>query len=367
MAPSNPAPAVTVMMPAFNGEAHIESGISSVLGQTFEDFELIIVDDGSTDRTADIAAHHAAGDRRVRLLRNDRNLGTSRATNRAIDEARGRYVAQADHDDVLLPERLERQVSYLDATPDVGVLGGAVRPLRDDELGDPWIAPAEHESIRLAMMFSSAIYNPSVMMRRSVLERHRLRLNPARPAAVDYDLFTRMLRVTRAHNLGDVLVHYRIHDAQVSTRLRDVQVREGDLIARAHIEAVTGRVEDGLTLEQVIALRRWYAHGQPTDLVPRKLSPLRVLETFVRGLRQEDGIREPVLEAAADRHARRMLVDHGDRDLLHLVGPGGLSGTRLTRATVAGVIARRVGRRLLPTRPARPEGSRRGGFGATCG
>ena len=116
-------PKVSVVMPVYNREAFVSESVGSILDQTFEDFEFIIIDDGSTDRTVAIVQEHMQQDSRIRLVILPENVGIARATNRGINEAQGQYIALMDSDDVSIRTRLEHQVDYLDQHPDVDVLG----------------------------------------------------------------------------------------------------------------------------------------------------------------------------------------------------------------------------------------------------
>src|ERR1043165_9066720 len=115
------SPHVTVLMAVYNGEPFLAKAIDSILAQTYEDFELLVVDDGSTDATPDIVRSY--GDRRVRTVRNPRNIGLARSLNVGLAEARGALVARHDADDLSYPDRFRRQVEFLAAHPDVAVLG----------------------------------------------------------------------------------------------------------------------------------------------------------------------------------------------------------------------------------------------------
>lgn len=120
---ANPTPTVSVQMAVYNGERFLSATLESILGQHFTDFELMIVDDGSTDRTSDILAAYAARDGRIVLLNNPTRQGISAARNRALATARGRYVAITDADDLSYPSRLQKQVAFLDAHPENWALG----------------------------------------------------------------------------------------------------------------------------------------------------------------------------------------------------------------------------------------------------
>src|SRR5258705_775698 len=117
---SPPSPQVSVLLPVWNGERHLAAAIESVLGQSFTDFELLIVDDGSTDGSAALIRRY--GDERIRLFENEKNLGVTRSLNLGLAQARGRYVARMDADDLSAPERLARQVAFLDSHPEVALV-----------------------------------------------------------------------------------------------------------------------------------------------------------------------------------------------------------------------------------------------------
>ena len=231
------APLVTVLLAVHDGEAYVRTAMASVLGQTFSDLELVVVDDASTDRTPAILA--AVGDPRMRLLRNEAQLGLAASLNRGLDEARGRYVARLDADDVAMPRRLERQLERLRATPNVGVVGSAVLELVDtSRVGAMHAMPTLPQEVRLAALFSSPFFHPAVVVDRDVLDRHELRYDTSFEESEDYDLWSRLLEVADGDNVPDPLVLYRVHPEQASQRRRELQ-RECQLrVARRAIAAV---------------------------------------------------------------------------------------------------------------------------------
>jgi glycosyltransferase involved in cell wall biosynthesis len=125
-------PQVTVVLPVYNAEAHLAAAVESVLSQTFADFEVLAINDGSTDGSGAILTRYAAANPRLRVI-DQPNRGLIEVLNRGVREARGRWVARMDADDVCLPRRLERQVAHLAAHPDVALLGGWVATI--DEAG----------------------------------------------------------------------------------------------------------------------------------------------------------------------------------------------------------------------------------------
>ncbi len=228
------APLVSVLVAVHDGEAFVRTALASVLGQTVSDLELVVVDDASSDGTEAILASIA--DSRVRVIRNDEQLGLAGSLNRGLDEARGTFVARLDADDVAMPQRLERQLARLRSTPTAAVIGSAVMELDvAGRVGSPHSMPVGATVVRWAALFSSPFFHPTVVVERDVLERHSLRYDPSFEESEDYDLWSRLLDVAEGDNLPDPLVLYRVHSEQASQRRRELQ-RECQLrVARAAI------------------------------------------------------------------------------------------------------------------------------------
>ncbi|MBW5446516.1 glycosyltransferase [Cohnella sp. CFH 77786] len=211
-------PKVTILMPTYNSANYIEESVNSMLNQTFQDFELLIIDDGSQDGTWQYLER--LNNPRVRLVRHLENKGVVYSLNEGIGLSTGIYIARMDADDVSVPHRLERQIAYLDANPDVGVLGGMMQWIHNGQFQPK---PCTHDGIRCWQLFHTSLSHPTLMMRRSVLEFHQMRYNPYFVHAEDYEFWNRMGEVTRLANLPEVLLHYRYHEGQVSNVYREVQ------------------------------------------------------------------------------------------------------------------------------------------------
>src|SRR2546423_621530 len=205
-------PPVSVYMPAFNVERYVADAVRSILTQTFADFELIVVDDGSTDRTPEIVRELARNDPRIKLLSRP-NTGVSRASNEAIALARGEFLARMDSDDISMPDRLEKQVAYLRAHPDCVCVGANV--LLVDQAAMPLFVMPEvdfgHETIDSALMAGGwPIVQGACMYRRDAVVavggyREDLSLHE------DMDMFVRLAERGKLENLPDVLLQYRRH------------------------------------------------------------------------------------------------------------------------------------------------------------
>lgn len=234
-------PGVSVIMSVYNAEVHLADAIRSILDQTFADFEFLIVDDGSRDRSAEIMDGFAATDPRIRVIHQE-NRGLIASLNRLLDEARAPLVARMDADDVSLPTRFERQVAFLSEHPDHGVVGTNTHEL--DQHGTIFectdLHPLDHDGIATAFEDRSPICHPSVMMRRDViLPTGGYRLPYVH--CEDYDLWLRLLDRTRLANLPDRLLLYRRSPGQVSAQ-HEIDQKIGAALAWvAHLERVAGR------------------------------------------------------------------------------------------------------------------------------
>jgi len=196
-------------MPAYNAEKFLEESISSILNQTFPDFELLIGDDGSTDRTLEII--QSFSDDRMIVIRNEKNLGIPYTLNRLIKASKGEYIARQDSDDISLPKRLEKQVAFLDKNPEIGLCGTQIT----------WFGskrkrirvPLQDEDIKASMLVFNPICQPTVMYRKSCLTKQ---YNPSFEVAEDYDLCYELSKETKLANLPDVLLKYRWHENSIS-------------------------------------------------------------------------------------------------------------------------------------------------------
>ena len=219
-----PAPRVTIAMPVRNAEAYLREALDSLLAQTFEAWELVAIDDGSTDASSAVLHELAAGDPRVRVFRQPEHRGIVAARNRAIAEANpaSEFLAILDADDVALSDRLAAQVEFLDAHPDHALVGGQTLIIDEHSrsLGLRHY-PTDYESICEVITRYNPIAQSAVMLRRSVLAQVG-GYDPAFPRCQDYDLWLRIAAEHRIANLARPVIRYRISPAQGKrTHLRE--------------------------------------------------------------------------------------------------------------------------------------------------
>ena len=210
---------VSVVMPFCDAGRFIAEAVESVLGQTYRDLELLAIDDGSTDDGAAIVAAIAQRDPRVRLIAEGKR-GFVPSLNRGLELARGEYIARMDADDVCLPDRLARQVAFLDSHPDVGVVGGQILALLEGvTLTPPWWIdnPLDHEAIVRSLRSRNSIYHPTSLLRKSAVDAVG-GYRPAFTVVQDYDLWMRLADRVRLANLPDRVLNYRFHEGQATER-----------------------------------------------------------------------------------------------------------------------------------------------------
>jgi hypothetical protein len=215
-------PAVTVLMPVYNSSTYLPSAIESILAQTFDDFEFLIIDDGSTDNTWPMLMEYGRRDARIRLVRNQANIGLTRCLNDGLAWAQGEYIARMDGDDISLPERLALQVAFMKQHPRVGVCGAWVRKTGEHGRGMERY-PTNVEDIRCQLLFKDVLAHPAVIMRRMLFAQLGLAYDPAYRYAQDYDLWVRVAEHVDLANIPRVLLHYRMHGQQAGQYEREAQ------------------------------------------------------------------------------------------------------------------------------------------------
>lgn len=220
-------PQISVVMSVYNGEPYLHEAVESILCQSFTDFEFVVIDDGSTDGTKSILSTFALHDPRIILVRGAENVGYTRRLNEGISYARGMYIARQDADDISLPERLARQVTFLEEYPNIGMVG--TLPQFIDSHGalivdSHYVCVTDNDQIQNRLLDSNCFHHGSVMMRRQLLELagpYDVELEPSE----DYDLWLRLAEITQLANLDQRLYLYREQSNSVSSKRRFQQMR----------------------------------------------------------------------------------------------------------------------------------------------
>ena len=233
-------PKVTVLMTVYNGEKYLRECMDSVLDQTFSDFEFLIIDDRSSDGSEDIISSYK--DKRIRLIKNDVNLGQVKSLNIGLDNAQGEYIARMDQDDAMMKNRLERQVDFLDRRPDISAVGtwGEVM----DENGKVFMKtrlPLRNEEIIGAALFCGyLLMHPSVVLRKDAIVGAG-KYNEDIAFSEDYNLWTRLLlRKHKLANMPEYLIRFRYHKKSSSRQFPEIQVDSVRISILNFIKTITG-------------------------------------------------------------------------------------------------------------------------------
>ena len=215
-------PVISVLLPCYNSEATLQESVASILAQTFADFELLLLDDGSTQPVENIA------DPRVQVIRSEKNLGLGAQLNLGIEQAQGEFIARIDADDIAAPERFQKQLNLLNQSPEIGICGSQAQLF--DASGDQeiWNYPSDPDDCHATLFVRSSFLHPGVLIRKELLET--LRYDESLKVAQDYELWTRLLKVTQGTNHTECLTHYRVSDSQLTKAHSDTKVRETLLI-----------------------------------------------------------------------------------------------------------------------------------------
>ncbi len=206
-------PKVSVLMPVYKTDiTYLRNAIESVLNQTYTDFEFLLLDDCPTDTRENIINSYK--DKRIKYIKNEKNLGITPSRNKLIDMAKGEYLAIMDHDDISLPKRFEKQVQYLDAHPDIGVVGCKTKII---DIKQKYEYPSNDKEIKLNFMYRCPIFHSSCMIRKNILTKNNIYYEEDFSPAEDYAIFCRLIPFTKFHNINEeTLFIYRNHRTNTS-------------------------------------------------------------------------------------------------------------------------------------------------------
>ena len=183
-------PTVSVILPTYNRAALLPAAIESILNQTYKNFELIIIENGSSDNTMELLNTYQKKDKRIKIINNPMNRGISYARNQGNKIARGKYIAIMDSDDISLPKRLEKQVAFMEENPDIIAASSWKKEL---DTGIVWTRSTDEQEILFMMHFNNMMGHPETIMRRDFLLKHNIWYNEKLISSVDYDLFKQII------------------------------------------------------------------------------------------------------------------------------------------------------------------------------
>ena len=229
---------ISVIMSVYNGEVYLAEAIDSVLAQSFRDFELIIINDCSIDRTGEILAQYASQDARVKVHTNEVNLRLPSSLNKAISLAKGTYIARMDADDICLPDRLEKQYAFMESHPEVSLSSCRFMTLKNGVISSGGCGgKTDHESIKALLLVTNPILHPGIIAKAEVIRS--LGYDPSFTCTEDMELWSRFVMSQQTVEiLPEYLMIYRLHDKQITQTTYERQRREGLAVQKRYYTAL---------------------------------------------------------------------------------------------------------------------------------
>ncbi len=228
-------PTVTVLMPVYNGAKYLSEAIESILSQSFTDFELLIINDGSTDNSKAIIQSYS--DPRIVYVENPTNLKLIATLNKGLQIAKGKYIVRMDADDISLPTRIERQVLFMEKEPDIGVAGTWVIAIDSEEY--PVKYESDSDNIKIRMLLSCHLNHPSTIIRTAIIKQFHLEYPTAHIHAEDYALWLKVLEVSKIGMIEEYLLKYRVHNDKIGTLHYDTQWQQSFELRRQQLAKLT--------------------------------------------------------------------------------------------------------------------------------
>ncbi|HLP51911.1 MAG TPA: glycosyltransferase family 2 protein [Chitinophagales bacterium] len=222
------APAISVLMPVYNGASYLATAIDSILNQTFTDFELLLINDGSTDSSENII--HSYADPRIRYIKNETNIRLIATLNKGIELCRGKYIVRMDADDISELNRLQLQYDFMESHPGIALCGSWFKMF--GEQNNIIKYTGTHDAIRMKMLYQCHFCHPSVIIRTAMIKTIEPKFDAAFIHAEDYEFFARITEKFETANIQRVLLNYRFHAGSVSTQNKSTQVSNSVIIKK---------------------------------------------------------------------------------------------------------------------------------------
>jgi glycosyltransferase involved in cell wall biosynthesis len=271
-------PAISIIMPLYRSQKFLKESIDSVIKQTFSDFEFLILVDDASEETVSILDEYRKSDNRINIFYNS-NLGLINSLNMGFEKAKGKYVARMDSDDVCFPSRLEKQYVYMEAHPEIGILGTGYTTSVYHPINNPGL-------IKWRLIYDNCLTHSSIVIRSSIIkEIGNYRLGAK--YAEDYDLWVRASHITNIANHQDVLMKYRFHDENVSSiNLGDQEKMVQEIVHANFYKLLNYEVP----LEKIMAIRQFVRGNRLND--PDKInSSIKMLTELYQAFIQNNELK----------------------------------------------------------------------------
>jgi glycosyltransferase involved in cell wall biosynthesis len=222
-------PLISVCIPVYNREKFIKAALKSVLNQTYQNFEIIVVDDGSSDNSVTIIK--SIKDARIKLFKNAVNKGVVFTRNVGLEKASGDFIAVLDSDDSWEVNKLQKQIDFFKEKPEYGICGTWAKREYSDGSSDIWQYPTSDPEIRARLVWGSSMIHSSIMFRKRILDVNNFYYDNTIKQAEDYDLIRQFVIYTKAHNIEETLITYAVHENQFTSEAKEEQVAEALKVA----------------------------------------------------------------------------------------------------------------------------------------
>ena len=209
-----------VILPAYNCEQFIRETLESIVKQSFKDFVCYVIDDGSTDDTANVI--RSFSDKRIVYHKNEENLGLVKTLNKGLKLADHKYIIRMDADDLCHPQRFEKQIEYLEDHPEIDVCGTNLKTFGNKEVH--WEFPESNIEIRSAIFFRTLLAHPTIALRKAILEKHNVNYSPRFPHMEDADLWLQLINVAKFHCIQEELLLYRVEGQNITVKNKETRL-----------------------------------------------------------------------------------------------------------------------------------------------
>ncbi|QNM86253.1 glycosyltransferase family 2 protein [Polaribacter pectinis] len=246
-------PLVSVLMPVYNSEDYVGEAIESVLKQTYDNFEFLIVNDFSTDKSLDIILSYK--DSRIKVLNMKQNSGISETLNFGLLKAKGKYIVRMDSDDISLPNRIKKQVEFLEKNKEHVICGSNYSIINSS---NKVVLPEKHSIIKTGFLHSCCVAHPTVVIRKSILEKNKLFYSKDNEPAEDYHLWSLLIHKGKFYNIQENLLAYRVHQNQISQSKKTAQDKKSFSVKINYIKTFYKELtkEETLMLEKLLLYKK---------------------------------------------------------------------------------------------------------------
>lgn len=272
---------VTVLMPVYNGEKYLKEAITSILYQTYEEFDLLVINDGSTDKSENVILSFT--DERIKYIKNEKNIGLIKTLNKGLDLISGEYIARMDQDDISLPDRLEKQIKFMDENKEIVVSGTNIRIFGDNIKTFENKLPINPLEIKAMLLFENCIMHPTVIMRKEVLDTEKYRYNIEHIAAEDFGLWQLISKKYDLANIDEVLLEYRISESSMTQQAEKIELDRDKILIKIYKQALNEfnlEEKDFFILRKLLKLKQSMEVFEIEEIISLKE---KIVEKFAYG------------------------------------------------------------------------------------